>query len=123
MSERNRQHLKQEFSDGERPSGADFADLMDSFLNKADDALSIDATGTLVLGQGMRLAVIGVVIGVAAALGVTRLMQSMLFNVGARDPLTFAVVGVGFLAVAIAASCLPARQAATVDPLMTLRAE
>lgn len=54
MTDRNRQHLKQEFSDGERPSGEDFADLMDSCLNKVDDGLQVDA-GNLVLSQGLGL--------------------------------------------------------------------
>ncbi len=54
MSARNRQHLKQEFSDGERPSGTDFADLMDSFLNLTEDGLQVD-TGNLVLSQGLGL--------------------------------------------------------------------
>ena len=57
------------------------------------------------------------------AAAATRYMEGLLYGVTARDPLTFAAVGAGFLAVAIAASCLPARQAATVDPLTTLRAE
>ncbi len=55
MTERNRQHLKQEFSDGERPSGDDFADLVDSFLNLTEDGVQVDA-GNLVLSQGLGLA-------------------------------------------------------------------
>lgn len=55
MSERNRQYLKQEFQDGERPSGEDFADLMDSFLNITDDGLSIDLDSNLLLSRGLSL--------------------------------------------------------------------
>jgi predicted permease len=77
----------------------------------------------LVVRQGLMLACIGVTIGLIGAAAATRYMEGMLHGVQPRDPLTFASVGLGFLAVAIAASCLPARQAATVDPLTTLRAE
>lgn len=55
MSERTRDFLKPEFRDGERPSGADFADLIDSFVNKASDGVSLDADGNLVLSRGVRL--------------------------------------------------------------------
>jgi hypothetical protein len=55
MTERSRDFLKQEFKDGERPSGADFADLIDSFLNKTTDGLAVDTDGNLVLSRGMRL--------------------------------------------------------------------
>ena len=76
----------------------------------------------LVVGQGRLLACVGVAVGVAAALAVTHYMEGMLHGVKPRDPLTFAVVALRFLALAAAASCLPARQAATVDPVTTLRA-
>ncbi|MDQ2088738.1 tail fiber domain-containing protein [Marimonas arenosa] len=56
MAERTRVHLKQEFQDGERPSGSDFADVFDSFLAKQDDGLSVDAVqGTLVINSGLRI--------------------------------------------------------------------
>lgn len=55
MTERNREYLKQEFQDGERPSGADFADLMDSFLNRADDGLQVDGDNNLVLSRGVAI--------------------------------------------------------------------
>lgn len=55
MTERTRDFLKPEFRDGERPSGADFADLIDSFLNKASDGLALDADGNLILSRGLRL--------------------------------------------------------------------
>jgi hypothetical protein len=55
MTERTRDFLKPEFRDGERPSGADFADLIDSFVNKATDGVSLDTDGNLVLSRGVRL--------------------------------------------------------------------
>jgi hypothetical protein len=55
MSERTRDFLKPEFRDGERPSGSDFADLIDSFVNKASDGIALDADGNLVLARGLRL--------------------------------------------------------------------
>jgi len=77
----------------------------------------------LVLGEGSALAIVGVGIGVVAALFAARLVQSMLFEIGAADPLTFVVVAAGLLIVALAASLLPARRAAAVDPLMAIRAD
>ncbi|ETX04008.1 MAG: hypothetical protein ETSY2_31275 [Candidatus Entotheonella gemina] len=55
MAERNRDYLKQEFQDGERPSGADFADLIDSFLNKTHDGLAVDTDSNLILSSGLGL--------------------------------------------------------------------
>lgn len=55
MTERNRDYLKQEFKDGERPSGTDFADLIDSFINKTNDGMSVDTDGNLSLSRGVRL--------------------------------------------------------------------
>ena len=77
----------------------------------------------LVLGQGARLALIGVVIGMAASAGLTRLMTAMLFGVSAVDPLTFAGVAVMLTLVAIAACYLPARRAMRTDPIVALRYE
>jgi putative ABC transport system permease protein len=79
----------------------------------------------LVLGQGMRLALVGVAIGFAAALGVTRLMKAMLFPPGANptDLLTFASMSALLVLVAILASWLPARRAAGVHPITALRNE
>ncbi|HEY1341324.1 MAG TPA: ABC transporter permease [Bryobacteraceae bacterium] len=77
----------------------------------------------LVFGQALRLAGIGVAIGIAAAWGLTRFLKSQLFGVKAHDPLTFAAMA-GLLAAVAAAACwLPARRAARVDPMVTLRAE
>ena len=77
----------------------------------------------MILGQGVRLAFIGVVIGVAAAFILTRLMASQLFQVSATDPLTFIGVAVMLVLVAIAACYIPARRAAKVDPMVALRYE
>jgi ABC-type antimicrobial peptide transport system permease subunit len=76
-----------------------------------------------IVRQGVVLAGIGVVIGVAAAVAVTRLMTSLLYEVQAVDPLTYAAVAAGLIGVAALASYLPARRASTVDPAESLAAE
>ncbi|HEX8986171.1 MAG TPA: FtsX-like permease family protein, partial [Bryobacteraceae bacterium] len=75
----------------------------------------------LVVRHGMLLAGIGVAIGLATAFGVTRLLAAMLYGVKATDPLTFAGVALTLSAVALAATCIPARRAARVDPMTALR--
>src|SRR5581483_11802792 len=75
----------------------------------------------LIVGQSLRLALAGVVVGIGGALGLTRLMQSLLFHVSATDPATFAAVGLLFLSVALAASYFPARRAIRIDPIAALR--
>jgi len=77
----------------------------------------------LVLGQGAKMALLGVVIGLAAALALTRLMASQLFGVTPHDPLTYASVGLLLIIVALLACYLPARRAVRVDPLIALRCE
>jgi ABC-type antimicrobial peptide transport system permease subunit len=77
----------------------------------------------LILGEGTRMALIGVVIGLVAALGLTRLMSNQLFGVSAQDPLTFAAVALLLVSVAIAACYVPARRAMKVDPIVALRYE
>ena len=77
----------------------------------------------LVMGQGARMALVGIALGAAAALGLTRLMRSLLFGVSATDPLTFAAVAILLVAVALAACYVPARRAMRVDPMTALRHE
>ena len=77
----------------------------------------------MVVFQGMRLAVIGVVVGLVAAFGLTRLMASFLFGVQARDPAVFIAMPVLLTVVSIVAVWLPARRASTVNPLVALRYE
>ena len=77
----------------------------------------------LVVGQGMRLTVVGLVVGVAAAFALTRLIEQLLFGVSPTDPLTFAVVPLLLAAVALAACWIPARRATRMDPLVALRHE
>jgi ABC-type antimicrobial peptide transport system permease subunit len=77
----------------------------------------------LIVGQGMKLVIIGIVIGLAGALAATRAVSSLLFGVGANDPVTFAGVAVLLAAVALLACWIPARRAAKIDPLTALRQE
>ncbi len=77
----------------------------------------------LVLRQGIALAMVGAVAGIGVALGVTRYLGSMLFNVRASDPLTMSIVAVLLALVALAACYIPARRATRVDPMVALRYE
>lgn len=77
----------------------------------------------LVLGEGARLTVIGVFLGLVAALGLTQLMCSLLFGVSTMDPVTFVSVAFVFALVAMAACYIPARRAMSTDPSVTLRYE
>jgi len=78
---------------------------------------------SLVAGQGLRLAVGGIAIGVGAAFGLTRLLQSVLFQVTPADPVTFGITAVVVVLVALAAAVVPARRAARTDPAVVLREE
>ena len=77
----------------------------------------------LVVGEGFRLSAIGIVIGLIAAFGLTRLMNAMLVGVKATDPATFSAMAIVFLLIGAAASWLPARRAAALDPTSALRDE
>ena len=77
----------------------------------------------LILSQGMKLTLLGIVIGVGASLGLTKLMARMLYGVSASDPLTFIGVAILFSFVALAACYIPTRRAMRVDPMVALRCE
>jgi len=78
---------------------------------------------TLVLGQGIKLALLGVLLGLVGAFSLTRWLESLLFGVSTTDPFTFALITLLPLVIATLASWLPARRATKVDPLVALRYE
>jgi putative ABC transport system permease protein len=77
----------------------------------------------LVINQGIKLALAGILIGLAGAWALTRVMKTLLFNVSATDPATFAMISFLLAGVALLACYIPARRATRVDPMMTLRCE
>jgi ABC-type antimicrobial peptide transport system permease subunit len=77
----------------------------------------------LVLGQGLRMATVGLVIGLAGAFFLTRLLSGMLYGVKPGDPLTFALVSTFLIGIALLACWVPARSATRVDPMVALRYE
>ena len=78
---------------------------------------------TMVLGNGLKLVLLGIAMGAVAALALTRVMASFLFNVSAYDPVTFLSVAGIFVMVALAACLIPARRATNVDPMVALHYE
>jgi ABC-type antimicrobial peptide transport system permease subunit len=89
--------------------------------------VALGATGHrvvwMVVRQAISLTVAGVLVGLAAALATMHWLSSLLFGISARDPVSYVSIGGLLIGVAIAASTLPARRAARVDPLVALRAE
>jgi ABC-type antimicrobial peptide transport system permease subunit len=77
----------------------------------------------LITWEGVRLTLLGGFIGACAALGISRLLKSLLFNVGPHDPFSFLAVAILLAFVALAASLLPGRAATKVDPAIALRSE
>jgi putative ABC transport system permease protein len=77
----------------------------------------------LIVGQGLRLSIAGVVIGLAGALAVARLLQGLLFSISATEPVVYATLAVVLLAIGTLASYVPARRAMRIDPVSALRAE
>ena len=75
----------------------------------------------LIVRQGIVLALVGLGIGLAAAVGVTRVMSTFLFGVSAVDPTVFGGISLVLAAVAVAASVIPARRATKIDPMLALR--
>jgi len=77
----------------------------------------------MVAGEALGIGIAGAVVGLAASLGLTRYIGTMLFGLGARDPWTITIGVAGLLAVALAAAALPAWRASRTDPIQALRAE
>jgi ABC-type antimicrobial peptide transport system permease subunit len=81
----------------------------------------VSDVSSLFVRQGIALTTVGVVLGLAGAVGLTRLMSTLLFGVSALDPVTYAGAALGLGSVALLASYLPARRAARIDPVIALR--
>ena len=77
----------------------------------------------LIVGQGARLAASGILVGIAGAFALSRVMAGLLYGVSATDPLTYLALAAVLAAVAVAACAVPARRALLVDPAVALRAE
>jgi ABC-type antimicrobial peptide transport system permease subunit len=77
----------------------------------------------LIVGQGLKLVLLGLALGIAGALAMTRFLKTMLFGISPTDPMTFGSIAVMLTAVALLACWIPARRATKVDPLVALRHE
>ena len=86
-------------------------------------AIIFSSVMTLVLRQGLKVAVVGLVLGTVGALALNRFIESLLFGVSSRDPATFVAVPLVLGVVAVAACFIPARRATRVDPMVVLRAD
>ena len=91
-------------------------------IRMALGAKTIDVLN-LVVRDGLKLVLIGIVVGLGGALLLTRLMTKLLFGVTATDAVTYVTVALGLIIVALIACCIPARRATKVDPLVALRFE
>lgn len=78
---------------------------------------------SMVVGQNLRIVMLGLALGVATAIPATRLLRGLLYQVGPNDPMTFMVIGAMLASVAVVAAYLPARRGTRVDPVVTLKAE
>ena len=77
----------------------------------------------LVVAQGARLAVVGIALGVGGAFLVTRVVQTLLYNVTATDPISFGATAFFVAVITVLAGCVPALRATSVDPIVSLRAD
>ena len=82
-----------------------------------------DAVLGMVLWQGMKLVLAGLVVGAVGAIALTRIMSGLLFGISTSGPVTFVAVGLLLALVAAAATLIPARRATAIDPMVALRAE
>jgi ABC-type antimicrobial peptide transport system permease subunit len=84
---------------------------------------TVNAVRRQIVSQGARVVMIGVVIGIGAAIATTRLMSALLFDVKAVDPLVYAAMAVMMVVIGVVASYMPARRASNVDPVVALRSD
>ena len=114
-----------------RPRRKAWAEMTDAALTERQREIGIRMalgadTGRvvgMVLGQGMGIAIVGILLGIGGAYGLSRLIASLLYGVAPSDPLTFGTVAFVIAAVASAACLIPARRAMRVDPLEAIRAD
>jgi len=103
------------------------AHLVSQRINEIGIRMALGASSVqvirMVIGSGLQLAVVGIAVGILVALGATRSLTTLLYQVAPNDPLTFVAVPILFVAVAMAACYLPARRATRVDPIVALRYE